>query len=191
MELILASTSPYRQQLLHRLGVPFRSVAPQVDEVAARQPMWTPQELPTNLASLKALDVANHFPAAFVIGSDQVAECEGQVLGKPGDRTGAIRQLTFLSGKTHTLWTAVACAVEGELLTHLDCTRLTLRTLTPSEIERYVDAEAPWDCAGSYKFESRGISLLEAVETTDPTAIIGLPLMAVTTLLRKHRFTVP
>lgn len=191
MELILASTSPYRQQLLHRLGVPFRSVAPQVDEVAARRPEWTPQEMATNLASLKALDVANHFPAAFVIGSDQVAECEGQVLGKPGDRTGAIRQLTFLSGKTHTLWTAVACAVEGELLTHLDRTRLTMRPLTTSEIERYVDSESPWDCAGSYKFESRGITLFDAVETTDPTSIIGLPLMTVTTLLRMKGFAIP
>jgi len=191
MELILASTSVYRQQLLHRLGVPFRCIAPEVDEAASRQSQWTPEELARQLARMKAMAVACRFPQALVIGSDQVAECDGLVLGKPGHRDGAIRQLQALSGKTHMLWTAVTFAVADEIHIHIDCTRLTMRALTVDEIERYVDADEPWDCAGSYKFESRGIGLFDAVKTADPTAIIGLPLITVTTMLRQYAFAVP
>ncbi|HET6425978.1 MAG TPA: Maf family protein [Planctomycetaceae bacterium] len=191
MELILASTSPYRRQLLERLGLPFRCVAPGVDEEAVRQPAWIPEEVALHLARLKAEAVASRLPDAFVIGSDQVAECAGQVLGKPGHRMGAMAQLSLLAGKPHYLWTAVAFATAGEVSVQLNCTRLTMRSLTATEIERYLDADQPWDCAGSYKLESRGIALFESIETDDSTAIIGLPLIAVTTALRGHGFTVP
>ncbi len=191
MGLILASTSRYRRELLERLGVPFRAVAPNVDEHAAWQPEWTPEELATNLAKLKAEAVAARFPDDVVIGSDQVAECRGQVLGKPGTRAAAVAQLTLMADTTHTLWTAVAFAANGRTTSHINRTQLTMRRLSRAEIERYVEADNPLDCAGSYKLESRGIALFTAIETTDHTAITGLPLMAVTTLLREHGFSVP
>jgi septum formation protein len=191
MGVILASTSSYRRQLLERLGVPFHAVAPNVDEPAERRPEWSPEELAAGLARLKAADVANRFPDDLIIGSDQIAECDGQVLGKPGSRDGAITQVSFLAGKTHTLWTGVAFLVNGQVTSHMNCTRLKMRPLQRAEIERYVDADQPWDCAGSYKLESRGITLFESIETTDHTAIIGLPLIAVTDFLRQHGFAVP
>lgn len=190
MELILASTSRYRRELLERLGIPFRCVSPGVDEAAVRRPEWTPEELATNLARMKAEAVASLFPNAMVIGSDQVAECAGQILGKPDTRAGAIAQLSLLAGKTHTLWTAVAIAGNGSVSSHMNATRLTMRDLTNAEIEHYVDSDQPLDCAGSYKFESRGIALFHSIETTDPTAIIGLPLMAVTSYLRARDISV-
>lgn len=191
MELILASTSRYRRELLERLGIPFRCVSPGVDEAAVRRSEWTPEELAANLARMKAEAVASIFPNAMVIGSDQVAEFDGLVLGKPGTRAAAIAQLSLLSGKTHTLWTAVTIAGNGPVSSHMNATRLAMRHLTDAEIERYVDADQPLDCAGSYKFESRGIALFHSIETTDPTAIIGLPLMTVTGYLRLMDFPVP
>ncbi len=191
MELILASTSKYRAQLLERLGVPFRGVAPGVDEEAARRPEWSPQELATELARLKAESVATRFPEAVVIGSDQVAECRGEILGKPETRDRAILQLERLAGNVHTLWTAVTMASPAGMLTHRDRTQLHMRALSREEIERYVDYDQPLDCAGSYNIESRGIALFDAITTEDHTAITGLPLIFVTTALRQLGFTVP
>lgn len=191
MGLILASTSKYRAELLERLGVPFRSIAPDIDEHAARRPEWSPQQLATELARLKADAVAQRYPEDVIIGSDQVAECHGEVLGKPGSRQRAIAQLQQLSGRVHTLWTAVAIISPAGITAHLDRTQLQMRRLASEELTRYIDADQPLDCAGSYKIESRGIILFDQITTEDHTAITGLPLMFVTTALRNCGFAVP
>lgn len=191
MGLILASTSKYRAQLLERLGVSFQSVAPDVDEHAARKPEWSPQKVATELARLKADSVAQRFPNDVIIGSDQVAERDGVVLGKPGTKAAAVTQLQRLAGRTHILWTAVVIVSPYGVATHLDRTALRMRGLSREEIERYVDYDQPLDCAGSYKIESRGIVLFEEIVTEDQTAITGLPLLFVTTTLRQLGFTLP
>ncbi len=191
MGLILASTSKYRAELLQRLGVSFQTVAPDVDEQAARRPEWSPAEVASELARMKAGSVAQRFPEDVIIGSDQVAECHGEILGKPGSRAAAIRQLEKLAGRDHTLWTAVAVIAPKGTMTHRDRTQLQMRSLSRAEIERYVDYDQPLDCAGSYKLESRGITLFEAIITNDHTAITGLPLIFVTTALRQCGFPVP
>ncbi len=192
-ELILASTSPYRRALLKRLGVPFRYVDPNVDEGAFKLTNADPVELSARLAAAKAQAVAARFPDAVVIGSDQVAAIDGEVLGKPGTAENAVRQLSRLSGRSHELVTSV-CVVrqaDGERPTHTDRTRLTMRALSVEEIARYVAIDAPTDCAGSYKIESAGISLFEAIETQDFTAITGLPLIALCRILRTFGIAVP
>jgi len=145
MGLILASTSKYRSQLLERLGVPFQSIAPDVDEHAARRPEWSPQELATELARLKVESVAQRFPDDVIIGSDQVAECDGEVLDKPGTQERAIFQLRQLSGRVHTLWTAVAIMSPAGQISHWDRTQLQMRTLSRAEIERYIEHDQPLD----------------------------------------------
>jgi septum formation protein len=186
MELLLASTSPYRRALLERLGVPFRVQAPRVDEGAwkARLGPVGPRELAGLLADAKAADVAAESPSAVVVASDQLVAFEGRPLGKPGSVEAAIEQLARLSGATHELITALVVRHGEAVHRHMDVSRLTLRRLSRTEIARYVEAERPVDCAGSYKFEGRGIALFERVETDDPTAITGLPLIALTTILR-------
>lgn len=193
MDLILASTSPYRRQLLERLGVPFRCVAPQVDE-AAIQTLFdagSAAELAEHLALAKAVSVSRHEPAATIIGTDQVCVCENRIFNKPGTAAAAAEQLAFLAGKTHRLITAVCLWHEGATLRHRDVTSLTMRPLTAGEIERYVAADQPLDCAGSYKLESRGIALFDSIQSADQTAIIGLPLLAVSGLLRELGYLVP
>lgn len=192
-ELVLASGSPYRRALLERLGLSFRAVAPPVDEAAlarahADRP---PGELTALLAEAKARGVADREPDAIVIGSDQLACLDGQPLGKPGTPRRAADQLARLAGRTHELITSLAVLHRGERQTHRDVTRLTMRPLTPGEIDRYLAADQPWDCAGSYKIEQRGIALFQAIETDDFTAITGLPLIALTTLLRRLGYPVP
>ena len=189
--LVLASTSPYRRELLARLGLPFDAVAPGVDEAAAAgEP---PARLAARLAAEKAAAVAVRQPAGcWVLGSDQVAELDGQPLGKPGHREAAIRQLRAMSGRRVHFHTAIALqAAGGPLLQALDTTTAVLRALDDPEIERYLDAERPFDCAGSFKVEGLGISLFEAVDSRDPTALVGLPLIATAALLRQAGFAVP
>jgi septum formation protein len=192
-ELILASTSPYRRQLLERLGVPFRAVAPQVNE-AAIQALFDASsagDLAEHLAIAKAVSVSRQQPDAVVIGSDQVAVCGDRILGKPGTVDAAMEQLHFLSGKTHQLMTAVCISFAGGLQVERDVTSLTMRPLTPDEIERYVRADEPLDCAGSFKLESRGIALFSAIQSADHTAITGLPLIGLTTTLRELGYSIP
>lgn len=191
MELILASTSKYRAALLERLGIPFRGVAPGVDEDTVRSSDWSPQEVATNLARMKAEAVATRFPEVVVIGSDQVAECQGQILGKPETRENAIAQLQQLAGRAHTLWTAVAILSPRGHVFHTDRTQLRMRSLSRDEITRYVEHDQPLDCAGSYKIETRGIVLFDSITTEDHTAITGLPLIFVTTALRQLGFVLP
>ncbi|MCR9248333.1 MAG: Maf family protein [bacterium] len=197
--LVLASTSPYRRALLERLGLPFEAIAPDVDEAAAKQRLSEPEQIAVTLAREKAL--AGHAAAraaapdasAFVIGSDQVATIDGEVLDKPGDKGRAIAQLERLQGREHRLLTAVAIAHDDPATTtgFLDVTRLCMRTLTTAEIERYVAADQPFDCAGSYKIERLGITLFAAIDCEDQTAIVGLPLLRLAAELRQLGFALP
>ncbi|MCD9028409.1 Maf family nucleotide pyrophosphatase [Luteimonas sp. BDR2-5] len=198
--LILGSTSPYRRELLARLRLDFECARPDVDETP--RPGEAPAALAGRLAVAKARDVAMRHPGAWAIGSDQVAELDGRPLGKPGDRAGAIAQLTAMSGRTVHFHTHVALVNgihapadggpgNGALLQVHDRTEVRFRRLERGEIERYVDAEQPFDCAGSFKCEGLGIALFEAIHSDDPTALVGLPLIATARLLREAGFRCP
>jgi len=191
MELVLASTSRYRRELLERLGVPFHCAAPGVDEESYKRPGVDPTALAQELAAAKATSLAKRFPHAAIIGCDQVAVCEGTRLGKPGSAERAVDQLSQLSGRTHELVTAVCVWHAGELHQHTDHTRLTMRSLDREALERYVAADQPYDCAGSYKLECRGIALFESIDTRDPSAITGLPLIALAQILIKLGWAIP
>jgi septum formation protein len=189
--LILASTSRYRKELLGRFGVPFEAHPPAVEESARTG------ELPTDrarrLALEKAQAVASRFPDALVIGSDQVAAAGDGVLDKPGNAANARAQLERLSGSHARFYTACAvlCRAAHLHLAHLDTTSVRVRCLTALEIERYVAREAPYDCAGGFKAESLGITLFESIESTDPTALIGLPLIWLAGALRSAGYRLP
>lgn len=189
--IILASTSPYRRALLGRLGLPFDCVAPPIDEEALKDPALAPRALAEALAAAKADSVAATHPDAIVIGSDQLVSCDGRILGKPGDADRAVGQLLALSGRSHLLITAMAVRAGGRLHRHTDLTTLAMRRLGRPEIERYVEADRPFDCAGGYKLEARGIVLFESIESADHTAITGLPLIGLTTILRDLGVTLP
>jgi len=189
--LVLASTSRYRRELLERLRLAFDVARPEVDETAL--PGEAPRDLAIRLAEAKARAVAGqHHGDAWALGSDQVAEVEGRALGKPGGRAAAIAQLRSMSGRTVRFHTAL-CLVHGDGRTHadIDLTEVRFRALADAEIERYVDAEQPFDCAGSFKSEGFGIALFERIDNRDPTALIGLPLIATCGLLRKAGFELP
>jgi len=175
--LVLGSTSPYRRELLQRLQIPFEVVAPDVDETAL--PQETPSALASRLALAKAHAVARNFPQAVVIGSDQVADLNGLALGKPGTHERAVVQLRQMRGQTVIFQTAVAvvCLESSFEQTGLAAVRVKFRDLSDSEIENYLRAEQPYDCAGSAKSEGLGIALLESIDSDDPTALIGLPLI--------------
>ena len=182
--LVLGSTSPYRRELLSRLRLPFEVVAPDVDESAL--PGERPAGMACRLALAKAKAVAARFPKAVVIGSDQVAELAGQALGKPGTHDRAVVQLRLMRGKTVVFQTAVAVVRRdtGFEQLALALVRVKFRDLADSEIEAYLRAETPYDCAGSAKSEGLGIALLEGIESDDPTALVGLPLIRTCRLLR-------
>ena len=184
VELILASSSPYRRTLLERLRLPFRGIAPDVDE--SRLTGERPDAMALRLAEVKARTVAAHHPQALVIGSDQVADLEGRALGKPGTHEAAARQLRDMSGKTVVFHTALCLINSGSGKLHIDnvTTGVRLRDLSDGEIENYLRRDQPYDCAGSAKVESLGIALAASIESTDPTALIGLPLIALTRMLR-------
>lgn len=188
--LVLGSTSRYRRELLERLGLPFDTERPEVEETPRAGE--APAALVERLAREKALAVAARRPGTWVIGSDQLAEFDGRSLGKPGDRTRAIAQLAAMSGRDVVFLTAV-CLARGDIAhaLHVDRTVVRFRALRDEEIARYVDAERPFDCAGSFKSEGRGIALFEAIETRDPTALIGLPLIATARMLREAGYALP
>jgi len=184
-KLILASTSRYRRELLQRLGLPFKVVAPLTDETAL--PDETPAALAQRLALAKAQAVAALFPEAVVIGSDQVADLDGMALGKPGHHDAAAAQLQRLSGRSAVFQTAVAVvrASTGFSQVLLASVDVQFRLLTAAEIEHYLHLEQPYDCAGSAKCEGLGIALLTRIDSDDPTALIGLPLIRTCSLLRQ------
>ena len=185
-QLILASSSRYRRELLARLGVAFRSVSPEVDE--SPLPGESPGELVLRLAEAKARKVGEGEPGAVVIGSDQVAVHGGKVLGKPGSVANAEGQLARLSGESVEFLTGVAVlnSASGRLQTCTDRTITVFRQLSEGEIRRYVELDQPLDCAGAIKSESRGVMLFERVTTDDPTAAIGLPLIRLAAMLRSE-----
>ena len=190
-DLILASTSKYRRELLTRLKLPFETVAPGVDEVAVKAAGGPAREVVEELARRKAEAVRRLRPSDIVIGSDQAAVLDGEVLDKPGTETNAVAQLRSLRGRRHQLITAVAVAHPGGIERFTDVTNLTMRRLTDEEITRYVRAEMPLDCAGSYKIEGLGVTLFEQIETRDHTAIVGLPLAQLSDTLRDLGFALP
>jgi septum formation protein len=192
--LVLASTSPYRRELMDRLRWPYRCVAPDVDETPLDGE--APQALAVRLARLKALTVARTTgvgvgeapgpQASLVIGSDQVLELDGRAWGKPGSHERAVEQLRHFSGREMVFHTAVAVCRSPDLALESLCVpvRVTMRALSEDEIQTYLRLDAPYDCAGSAKCETLGIALLDAVVSDDPTALVGLPLVATTRLLR-------
>ena len=187
--LILASTSIYRRELLERLRIPFSVISPKVDEtpLAGESSL----DLALRLANAKAAAVAKENPNTWVIGSDQVADLCGAAIGKPGNFDRAMAQLQLMRGQTVTFHTAL-CLMKDDKQTTLSIpTEVTFRKLSDDVLESYLLAEEPYDCAGSAKSEGLGISLLEAIQSDDPTALIGLPLIALTGLLRDAGFAIP
>jgi septum formation protein len=191
LTLVLASSSRYRRELLERLKIPFQTASPDVDEApfAGEAPAVTAGRL----ALAKAQATKERYPRALIIGSDQVAFCEGVRLDKPGNHANALAQLRLASGKSVSFVTAIALinSLSGSTQTRLINTEVRFRALTPEEIERYLVAEPAFDCAGSAKAEGLGISLVESIQSSDPTALIGLPLVALCEMLRNEGLAVP
>ena len=182
--LVLGSTSRYRRELLQRLQIPFEVAAPDVDETPHADE--TPRALAQRLALAKAMAVARRFPHAVVIGSDQVADLKGTPLGKPGTHEKAVAQLRLMRGQTVVFQTAVSvvCLESGFEQNSLAAVNVTFRDLTDAEIENYLRAEQPYDCAGSAKSEGLGIALLASIDSDDPTALVGLPLIRTCQMIR-------
>jgi len=190
-ELILASTSPYRRALLERLGLPFTALPPGTSEDTL--PGELPPDRALRLSIAKAQAIASHRSDAVVIGSDQVAAVGSKILEKPGDAARCHAQLAAASGSSARFHTACAVigAQAGIRMVHIDTTTVFFRTLTGQEIDRYVERERPFDCAGGFRAEGLGISLFESIESRDPTAIIGLPLIWLASALRRSGFVLP
>ncbi len=189
--LVLASTSPTRRELFGRLGLPFKVHAPQVDEMAL--PDEAPTALALRLSKAKAEAASAQFPAHLIIGSDQVAVVGGRVLGKPGDRARAAEQLALSSGQVMVFQTAVCLlsSITGEVATRLVPFEVQLRRLSRADIENYLDREQPFGCAGSLRSEGFGVTLCQRMSGDDPTALLGLPLIALCELLRGQGIALP
>jgi septum formation protein len=181
--IVLASTSRYRRELLERLQLPFEVIAPQVDE--SPRASEAPRDLALRLAAAKARDVYTRCPDALVIGSDQVAELDGAALGKPVSHADALEQLERMQGKAVVFHTALAVAGPSREALRLDCvpTTVRMRSLPSAALDSYLRTDEPYDCAGAAKIESLGIALVDAVESSDPTALVGLPLIRLTSML--------
>lgn len=188
--IILASTSPYRRELLARLGLPFTVANPQTDETPL--PGETPKNLALRLAEAKARAVAGEFPDALIIGSDQVATVDSKIYGKPGNHARAVEQLRELSGKTVNFFTGLCLynARTGQAEVRGVPTLVGFRHLSDSEIENYLQREPAYNCAGSAKSEGLGIALLRSMQGDDPNALVGLPLIALCDLLRNQGVSV-
>lgn len=190
-DLVLGSSSRYRRELLSRLRIPFTTASPDIDESPSVGE--TPRALAARLARQKAEAIARRLPGHTVIGSDQVASCGGRQYGKPGTRDAAIAQLAELSGQTVVFDTAL-CVIDGRSGQPNEAvvpTEVVFRPLSHAEIERYIDLDEPLDCAGAAKSESLGIALLERLSGDDPTALVGLPLIRLSAILRELGYTLP
>ena len=190
-QVILASTSKYRKELLLRLGLEFECMPPNVDEDKYKSLEYSPIELANKLAFEKAKAIHENNPEAIVIGSDQLAECDGTILNKPGNRSNAIEQISFLQGREHRLITSFTVFNGLQHQTKTNITILKMRNLSKPQIETYIDTDTPFDCAGSYKLEKHGISLFEKIQTDDHSSIIGLPLIELTNLLNEMGVITP
>jgi septum formation protein len=186
LPLVLASTSPFRKTVLERLRLPFHVFAPHADESAL--PGEHSEHLVRRLAEVKARAAAHDFPAALIIGSDQMAVIEGQVLGKPGDHTQAVAQLRLASGRRVDFLTGLCVynSASGAVQTDMVSFSVLFRNLSDAQIEHYLSLDEPYHCAGSFKSEGLGIALLERMEGTDPTAVIGLPLIRLVRMLEQE-----
>ncbi|BAO44466.1 Maf family protein [Thiolapillus brandeum] len=191
LELVLGSTSPFRRELLEKLGLPFSTAAPDVDET--HDAGETPQQLVRRLAEAKARAVSGQHPNALIIGSDQVACVDEQILGKPGSRDKATRQLNTMSGKTVTFHTGLCLYNSQADRVQVSCEpyRVHFRTLDSQQIARYVDKEQPYNCAGSFKSEGLGITLFRKLEGDDPNILVGLPLIRLVEMLDKEGVVLP
>ena len=189
--LILASSSPYRRELLQRLQLNFECISPEIDESCRENE--PPAAYVQRLAHEKAAEVSRHHPDAIVIGSDQCSVNNGNILGKPKNRDHAIEQLTAASGKSIEFLTGVSLQQQASDKQHewIDTFTVTFRDLSRAEIERYLDAEQPYDCAGSFKSEQLGIALCQSMRGDDPSALIGLPLINVAKSLREFGLDIP
>lgn len=189
-QLVLASTSPYRRELLGRLGLPFVVADPETDETAL--PGETPTAMALRLSEAKARAVAKQHPGALIIGSDQVAEMDGRIFGKPGTHDKAVEQLRTLSGKTVNFFTGLCVldAATGRAELRGVPTLVGFKELSDAEIDNYLRREPAYNCAGSAKSEGLGIALLTRIHGDDPNALVGLPLIALCELLRKHGMNV-
>ncbi len=190
-DLVLASASRYRRELLERLRIPFEVDTANIDE--SPLPAETPLALVSRLAREKAVRVANRHPTACVIGADQIAVCRDEILGKPGNAARNIAQLQSASGQTVRFLTAVCLVrLQGSVCEeHIDATEVRFRELSESEVSRYVELERPYDCAGGFKCEGLGITLFERIDSHDPTALIGLPLIWLSGALRRAGVCLP
>jgi len=189
--LVLGSTSRYRRALIDRLGVPFECVAPTCDEDAFKGGATPPRALAELLALEKARSVAALRPDAVIVAGDQVVALDDEILHKPGVAAAAEAQLARLSGRRFTIHTAIVVTGGGREEPYTDVTHLTMRALDAAAIARYVAADAPLDSAGSFKIEARGIALFAAIESADPSAIEGIPLLALTRILVARGFAIP
>lgn len=191
LKIILASSSKYRKTLLQRLNIPFECHSPNIDETPKNQEQ--PEALATRLAEQKAQAIAGDYPNALIIGSDQTIVCDHQLFGKPNNHDEAYQQLNFMSGKSVMVFTAMCLhnTALATIVTDIVPTEVRFRTLKLQSIERYLSAEQPYECAGSLKSEGLGITLLDEIKTTDPTALIGLPLIKLTTLLHEAGVQLP
>ncbi len=188
-ELILASTSPYRRDLLQRLQIPFRCVASQVDETSL--PEESPQALVCRLATAKAQTVAQQHPKALVIGADQMALCAGRILGKPVDATNAREQLQWMQGRRVEYLNGITIMDANGTDQILVPFALKMRSLTTAAIDFYIEKDQPFDCAGSFRSEGLGITLVERMEGDDPSALMGMPLIATAAVLRRRGYPLP
>lgn len=185
-QIVLASTSPFRRELLARLGLPFETAAPDTDE--SPLPGESPEATALRLSEAKAKAVADRFPGALIIGSDQVAVLDGKIFGKPGTHERAVEQLRTMRGRTVNFFTGLCLynAATGRAHVRGIPTLVTFRQLADSEIENYLRREQPYNCAGSAKSEGLGIAVIAAMEGTDPNALVGLPLIALCDLFREE-----
>ena len=189
--LLLASSSIYRKEMLARLGLPFETASPAIDETPL--PCETAEQTSLRLAEAKACVLMDRYPAHLIIGSDQVALLDGIQLGKPGNHERAVAQLRQMRARTIEFHTALCLlnAATGHKQTAVDITRVTMRDYTDDEIETYLQREQPYNCAGSAKTEGLGIVLIAAIENRDPTAIIGLPLIELVSMLKNEDVVLP
>jgi septum formation protein len=190
-QLVLASSSPFRQTLLQRLGLPFETANPAIDETP--QANENPEQTAARLAHTKAQAVAARFPGALIIGSDQVAVCDGVALGKPGTHENAVRQLRMMRGKSTTFFTALCLlnAATGKSQSALAANTVYFRDYSDDDIERYLRREQPYNCAGSAKAEGLGIVMISRMQGDDPNALIGLPLIELTSMLKREGVAIP
>jgi septum formation protein len=190
-QLVLASSSPFRQTLLQRLGLPFATAHPAVDETP--QANEKPEQTAARLALAKAQAVAARFPGALIIGSDQVAVCDGMVLGKPGTHGNAVGQLRMMRGKSAAFYTALCLlnSASGNSQSALAVNTVFFRDYSDDDIERYLQREQPYNCAGSAKVEGLGIVMISRMQGDDPNALIGLPLIELTSMLKREGAVIP